>query len=41
MCHTRGRGGQCNSEETIPLDHKAREVSYGHVNGTLPEEATL
>ena len=30
-----------SSEETIPLDHKAGKVSHGHVNGTLPEEATL
>ena len=30
-----------SSEETIPLDHKAGNVSHGHVNDTLPEEATL
>ena len=25
MCHTRGRGGQCSSKETIHSDGKARE----------------
>ena len=41
MCHTQGQEGQCSSEGTIPSDDKAKEVNRGHVNGTIPEEATL
>ena len=29
------------AKETIPSDHMAREASHGHVNDTLPKEATL
>ena len=41
MCHTQGRGGQYSSEESIHLDGKAGKASHGHVNGILPEGATL
>ena len=41
MCHTQGRGGQYSSEEYIHLDGKAGKASHGHVNGILPEGATL
>ena len=41
MCHTQGQGGQCSSEESIHLDGKAGKASHGHVNGILPEGATL
>ena len=37
MCHTQGRGGQYNFEESINSDNKAEEASHGHVNGTFPE----
>ena len=29
------------AEESIHLDGKARKAGHGHVNGTLPEGATL
>ena len=41
MCHIRGQEGQCSSEEPTPSDGEAREVSLGHVDGTLLAEATL
>ena len=41
MCHTQGRGDQYSFEESIHSDGKAKEAGHGHVNGTLPEGATL
>ena len=41
MCHTQGRAGQYSFGESIHLNGEAREMSHGHVNGTLPKGATL
>ena len=41
MCHTQGREGQYDSEESIHSDGKAREAGHGHVNGALQEWTTL
>ena len=41
MCHTHGQGGHYCPEEVTPSDGEAREVSLGHIDGTLLAEATL